>query len=61
MPIFGTEENMYFGNDLNNKRCLVETGTINSAAQWYFEKIDGQEGRYYMYTIKNGVRQYLKQ
>lgn len=54
-------KNMYFGNDLNNKRCLVETGNINSAAQWYFEKIDGQEGRYYMYTIKNGVRQYLKQ
>ena len=50
----------YFSNRVKNN-CLEEEPTWNGAAVWYFEPIEGQTGEYYIYTLINGVKNYIKQ
>ena len=50
----------YFTNNLNNKGCLTESNNFSSAAEWYFEKISGEDNTYYIYTMKNGEKQYIR-
>ena len=51
--------NYYFTNALNDKDCFVETKIVAEASYWYFEKVEGQENRYYIYTFVDGIKQYM--
>ena len=45
-------------NQLNSNGCLIEDGSSSNAAEWYFEKDDN--GKYYVYTLIDGQKQYIK-
>ena len=51
----------YFGSELNEKGCLIEKTNCGEAAIWYFEPVANQENQYYLYTIINGLKKYIKQ
>ncbi len=51
----------YFMNSMNGSGCYNETAEAGSAAEWYFEKIEGEENRYYIYTWIDGTRKYMHQ
>ena len=52
---------IYFTNSLNSSGCFVETRDPDDAARWYFEKIDGQDNQYYIYTMQGTEKKYIKQ
>ena len=53
--------NKYFSSDMNKNSCFEEKELISDASEWYFEKIEGQENQYYIYTLIDGVKKYMKQ
>ena len=57
---YDTQEK-YFTATLNNKGALIESSESGDAAEWYFEKVSGADNTYYIYTLDNGVKQYIRQ
>ena len=51
----------YFTAALNNNGALIESSESGDAAEWYFEKVSGADNTYYIYTLDNGVKQYIRQ
>ena len=51
----------YFTSALNNNNCLIENTDSYSAAEWYFEKVTGEENTYCIYTLVGGVKKYIHQ
>ncbi|MBQ8081466.1 MAG: hypothetical protein IJ240_06175, partial [Clostridia bacterium] len=51
--------NHYFTNALNSNDAFVETTNRNAASIWYFEKVEGQENQFYIYTYLNGEKLYM--
>ncbi len=50
----------YFQNELNGSGAFKVTGSVSSAAEWYFEPVQGQANRYRIYTLIDGNRKYIK-
>ena len=50
----------YFQNELNGNSAFKVTGSVSSAAEWYFEPVQGQANRYRIYTLIDGNRKYIK-
>ena len=56
---YGSPEK-YFTSSLNGKGCLIENTDSSQAAEWYFESTDS-DNTYYIYTMINGEKKYIKQ
>ncbi|MBE6723785.1 MAG: hypothetical protein E7576_01105 [Ruminococcaceae bacterium] len=52
---------LYVKNSLNNKNCFIESNNVADAAEWYFERVDGTNDQYYIYTFINNAKKYMKQ
>ena len=50
----------YFTSDMNSNNCFVVNSNPTKAAVWYFEPVAGETNQYYIYTLINGDRNYMK-
>ena len=53
--------NRFFTSTMNGNGALIETDNMESAVAWYFEKDEGANNRYYIYTMLENKKNYLKQ
>ena len=52
---------IYVGSNLNSNSCFIEVGETASAAEWYFEPVEGgSPDQFYIYTLIDGYRQYIR-
>ncbi len=51
--------NHYFTNQLNGNSCYIETNSISDASPWFFER-GADENTYYIYTMINGEKKYMR-
>lgn len=49
----------YMTNKLNEKPAFIETSSVGSASPWFFESTE-TANRYYLYTMVNGAKKYVK-
>jgi len=55
-----TTGKQYFTNTVTvSKGVIVESASIEKAAVWYLEQVDGYTDRFYIYTKVGGVNQYI--
>lgn len=47
----------YTTNKLNGNSAFIETNNSEDADEWYFESAD--DGSFYIYTMKDGIKQYM--
>ncbi len=52
--------NKYVTNSLNGNNAFVESSSLASAAEWYFEKVEGYDNRVYIYTMDGTTPKYIK-
>ena len=58
--ISGNKEN-YFTDRANGNGALIENQDSSAAAEWHFEKADEDGSSFYIYTLTDGVKQYIHQ
>lgn len=51
----------YFTNEINDSKGSLKEGNSSAAADWYFEKANGDGSTFYIYTLKEGVKKYIHQ
>ena len=51
----------YLTGESNGKGCFTETKDMNLAAEWTFDQVQGKEDQYYISTVINGTKMYIRQ
>lgn len=57
----GTSTDYYMSSQLKSNGALVETDSIENAAVWYFEPVEGTSNQFRIYTGTGSSKKYIRQ
>ena len=60
LSLYRNNAERYFKNTFNGSSCLEETTDKETAARWFFEKIEGTTNQFKVYTMDNGAKKYIR-